>query len=106
MTSVQPASGGGRPKAPTTLKAADDGFVVSVDDESPLRNLAWIEDNRRKLDQLSGGRVAYVWLPDTHARGLTNFNRYYFAQTGKDGAVIDERFNEGGFLADYFLDYM
>jgi tricorn protease len=47
-----------------------------------------------------------VWLPDTYAQGLTNFNRYYFAQTGKQGAVIDERFNGGGFLADYFLDYM
>jgi tricorn protease len=80
--------------------------VVPVDDESGLRNLAWIEDNRRKVDQLSGGRVAYVWLPDTFARGLANFNRYYFAQTGKEGAVIDERFNGGGFLADYFVDYM
>jgi tricorn protease len=80
--------------------------IVPVDDEASLRNLAWIEDNRRKVDQLSGGRVGYVWLPDTYAQGLTNFNRYYFAQTGKQGAVIDERFNGGGFLADYFLDYM
>jgi tricorn protease len=85
---------------------ARDVQVVPVDDESSLRNLAWIEDNRRKVEQLSGGRVGYVWLPDTSARGFTNFNRYYFAQTGKDGVVIDERFNEGGYLADYFLDYM
>jgi tricorn protease len=83
-----------------------DVVVVPVENEAPLRNLAWIEDNRRKVDQLSGGRVGYVWLPDTYARGLTNFNRYFFAQTGKEGAVIDERFNQGGFLADYFLDYM
>ncbi|MBP1635699.1 MAG: periplasmic component of the Tol biopolymer transport system like protein [Acidobacteria bacterium] len=55
---------------------------------------------------LSGGRIGYVWLPDTYAEGFTSFNRYYFAQTGKEGAVVDERFNQGGFLADYFVDYM
>jgi tricorn protease len=83
-----------------------DVVVVPVENERSLRNLAWIEDNRRTVEQLSGGRLGYVWLPDTHAGGLTNFNRYYFAQTGKEGVVIDERFNQGGFLADYFLDYM
>ncbi|HEX6880572.1 MAG TPA: PDZ domain-containing protein, partial [Terriglobales bacterium] len=87
-------------------KGAREVTVVPVEDESGLRNLAWIEGNRRKVEELSGGRVGYVWLPDTHAGGFTNFNRYYFAQSGKEGAVIDERFNEGGFLADYFVDYM
>ncbi len=80
--------------------------VVPVEDETALRNLAWIEDNRRKVDQLSGGRVAYVYLPDTYAGGFTNFNRYYFAQVGKQAAVIDERFNGGGQLADYIIDYL
>ncbi len=87
-------------------KGSREVLVVPVEDESSLRNLAWIEDNRRKVDQLSGGRVAYVWLPDTHAGGFVNFNRYYFAQTGREGAVIDERFNGGGYLADYFVDYL
>ncbi len=87
-------------------KGAREVVVVPVDDEENLRNLAWIEGNRRKVEELSGGRVGYVWLPDTASGGFTNFNRYYFAQSGKDGAVIDERFNEGGFLADYFVDYM
>src|SRR5208282_5699869 len=58
--------------------------VVPVDDEGDLRNYAWIEDNRRKVDEMTGGRVAYVYLPDTYAGGYTNFNRYYFAQVGKD----------------------
>ncbi len=78
--------------------------VVPVDSEGGLRNLAWIEDNRRKVDQLSGGRLAYVYLPDTAGGGYTNFNRYYFAQVGKEGAVIDERFNGGGQIADYVID--
>ena len=80
--------------------------VVPVDNEFGLRNLAWIEDNRRKVDQLSGGRLAYVYLPNTADAGYTNFNRYYFAQVNKQGAVIDERYNGGGMAADYVIDVM
>jgi tricorn protease len=81
-----------------------DVTAVPVQDEIPLRNLAWIEDNRRKVDQMTGGRVAYVYLPDTYAGGYTNFNRYYFAQVGKEAAIIDERYNGGGDIADYIID--
>jgi tricorn protease len=80
--------------------------VVPVPDETPLRNRAWIEDNLRKVTELSGGKLAYVYLPNTGAGGFTNFNRYYFAQLGKQGAVIDERFNAGGQAADYIIQYM
>ena len=80
--------------------------VVPTDDESSLRNYAWIEDNRRKVDALSGGRIAYVYLPDTYSGGYANFNRYYFAQVGKDAAIIDERYNGGGDIADYVIDYL
>ena len=80
--------------------------VVPVDSEDNLRNLAWIEGNRRKVDQMTGGRVAYVYVPDTGVGGYTNFNRYFFAQVGKDAAIIDERFNHGGFLADFIVDYL
>jgi len=80
--------------------------VVPVDSEAGLRNLAWIEGNRRKVDEMTGGRAAYVYLPDTFVDGYTNFNRYYFAQVGKQAVVIDERFNHGGLLADYMVDYL
>ena len=80
--------------------------VVPVDDEGALRNYAWIEDNRRRVDELTGGKVAYVYLPDTYAGGYTNFNRYYFAQVGKEAAIIDERYNGGGDIADYVIDYL
>ena len=85
---------------------ARDVTVVPVASESSLRNLAWIEGNRRKVDELSGGKVAYVYVPDTAGAGYTSFNRYFFAQVGKQGAVIDERFNGGGQLADYIVDYL
>jgi tricorn protease len=80
--------------------------VVPVESETALRGLAWIEGNRRKVDELSGGKLAYVYLPNTAGAGYSNFNRYYFAQVGKQGAVLDERFNGGGQLADYIIDYL
>ncbi|HEY9283694.1 MAG TPA: PDZ domain-containing protein, partial [Pyrinomonadaceae bacterium] len=80
--------------------------VVPVGSETGLRNLAWVEGNRRKVDQMTGGKVAYVWIPDTGGPGYTNFNRYYFSQLDKQAAVIDERFNAGGRAADYVIDYL
>ena len=80
--------------------------VVPVADESALRSRAWVEDNRRKVDEMSDGKLAYVWLPNTAGAGYTYFNRYYFAQQNKQGAVIDERFNGGGSAADYMVDIM
>ena len=85
---------------------ARDVTVVPVASEGGLRNLAWIEGNRRKVSELSGGKIGYVYLPNTGGAGFTNFNRYYFAQIDKAGAVIDERFNGGGSAADYIIDYM
>jgi tricorn protease len=80
--------------------------VVPVASEGGLRHLAWIEGNRRKVSEMSGGRLAYVYLPDTAQGGYTNFNRYYFSQLDKEGAVVDERFNGGGQAADYIIDYL
>ncbi len=80
--------------------------VVPIANEGGLRNLAWIEGNRRKVSELSRGKLAYVYLPNTGEGGYTNFNRYYFAQIDKEGAVIDERFNGGGSAADYIIDAM
>jgi tricorn protease len=80
--------------------------VVPIANDQGLRNLAWIEENRRKVDKMTGGRVAYVYLPNTAGAGFTNFNRYYFAQVDKEGAIIDERFNGGGQVADYIVDHL
>lgn len=85
---------------------ARDVTVVPVASEQGLRNFAWIEDNRRKVDQLTGGRVGYVYLPNTAGAGYTNFNRYFFGQAGKEAVIIDERFNGGGSIADYIIDYL
>ena len=85
---------------------ARDIAVTPVASEARLRYLDWIEGNRRKVEQMSGGKLGYVHLPDTGVGGFTSFNRYYFAQTERQGAVIDERFNAGGQVADYFVEVM
>jgi tricorn protease len=85
-------------------KDARDVTVVPIDDEYALRNRGWMEDNRRKVSEMTKGRVAYVYLPDTALGGYSNFNRYFFAQTDKDAAIIDERFNGGGKAADYIVE--
>ncbi len=87
-------------------KESRDVTVVPVESEENLRHLAWIESNRRRVDQATGGRIAYVHVPNTAGGGYTSFNRYFFSQVGKQGAIIDERFNEGGQLADYIIDYL
>ncbi|AHG89708.1 peptidase S41 [Gemmatirosa kalamazoonensis] len=88
----------------------DDGgwnvTVVPVRSESQLRQRAWIEDNRRRVDSLSHGTLAYVWVPNTSPPAITAFDRYYFAQQDRHGAVIDERFNGGGLLDDYMVGIM
>ncbi len=85
---------------------ARDVTVVPVASERELRHLAWVEGNRRKVAELSGGRVAYVYMPNTTGAGFTSFNRYFFAQVGKEAVVVDERFNHGGQLADYVIDVL
>lgn len=80
--------------------------VVPVLSDGRLRTLAWIEDNRRKVDQMTGGRVAYVYLPNTSTGGLTNFTRYFFAQVHKQAVIVDERFNGGGMLATDFVEIL
>jgi len=80
--------------------------VVPVPNENRLRNLAWIEDNRRKVDEMTGGRVAYVYLPDTAFGGFTNFTRYFFAQVDKQAVIVDERFNGGGALATDIVEFL
>ena len=61
---------------------------------------------RRKVDELSGGKVAYVYMPNTGGSGYTNFNRYFYSQLDKQALVLDERWNEGGFIADYVVDVL
>ena len=78
--------------------------VVPVGSEDALRSRAWVERNRHIVDSLSHGKLAYVWLPNTGGGGYTYFTRYYYAQQDKSGAIVDERYNQGGQVADYIVN--
>jgi len=83
-----------------------DVTVVPVDSEHGLRNIDWIETNRRKVDELSDCKIAYIYMPNTAGAGYDNFNRYFYAQLDKQGVVLDERYNEGGYIADYIVNVL
>jgi tricorn protease len=89
-----------------TMDGARHVNVVPVANEQTLRTRAWVEHNRHVVDSLSHGQLAYVYLPNTGGPGYTSFNRYYFAQQDRKGAIIDERFNGGGQAADYIIDVL
>src|SRR6266404_1702245 len=89
-----------------TMEGAHHVTVVPVANEQALRTRAWVESNRRQVEKLSDGQLAYVYLPNTGQPGYQSFNRYYFSQQDKKGVVVDERFNGGGSAADYIVDVL
>ncbi|MFT5463262.1 MAG: tricorn protease [Planctomycetota bacterium] len=95
-----------------TLSASADGSdsrevaVLPLGSEGPLRRQAWVEDNRRRVAQLSGGRLAYIYMPNTGGPGREAFDRDFYSQLDKEGLVLDERFNGGGQVADYVIDVL
>jgi len=88
------------------LKGARDITVEPVARARNLRRRDWIEANRRKVDQMTGGRVGYIYLPNTAGAGFTWFNRYFYQQLDKQALIIDERGNSGGQAANYIIDQL
>jgi tricorn protease len=80
--------------------------VVPVGSEGGLRNRDWVEGNLRKVEAATGGRVAYVYVPNTTLQGYVYFKRYFFPQADKEAIIVDERFNGGGQVADYYIDWL
>ncbi len=88
------------------LQGARKVTVVPVRSERNLRFMNWVEGNRKKVDEMTDGRVAYVYMPNTGGGGYTFFNRYYFSQLDKEAVIIDERYNGGGSAADYVINLL
>lgn len=80
--------------------------VVPVWDESSLRNRDWVEGNLRRVHEATDGQVAYVYVPNTAGAGHEYFKRYFFPQANKKAIIVDERYNGGGLLADYYIDIL
>ena len=81
-------------------------LVEPIADEAALRNRAWVEGNLQKVHERTKGRVAYVYVPNTARAGYEYFKRYFYPQAGKDAIIVDERFNGGGQVADYYIDLL
>ncbi|HEY1129899.1 MAG TPA: PDZ domain-containing protein [Roseateles sp.] len=87
-------------------KGRRDVTVEPIANESLLRRWAWIDGNRRKVEQKSGGKVAYVYMPDTAGQGYEHFNRMFFAQIDKQALIVDDRRNGGGQAANYVTELL
>ena len=94
---VGPNADGGESRAVT---------AVPVRSEYALRNRDWVEGNIAKVDAATDGRVAYVYVPNTTNLGHEYFKRYFFPQANKDAIIVDERYNGGGQVADYYIDIL
>jgi len=81
-------------------------MVVPIENEYALRNRDWVEGNLKKVHESTNGEVAYVYVPNTAGMGHEYFKRYFFPQADKKAIIIDERFNGGGSLADYYIDIL
>jgi tricorn protease len=78
--------------------------IRPVGSEVSVRYLDWVETNRRKVSEATGGRCGYMHVPDTSIPGITEFAKGFYAQSDKDALIIDERWNGGGFIPDFFTE--
>jgi tricorn protease len=78
--------------------------VTPVASEATLRYTAWVAANREKVAKATGGRIAYIHVPNTAMDGIREFTRQYYPQVDREGIIVDERFNGGGFIPDFFVE--
>ncbi|MFT3949597.1 MAG: PDZ domain-containing protein [Agriterribacter sp.] len=89
-----------------TFTGAKTAVVKTMDDEYRLRNLAWIEGMRKRVEEATNGDVGYIYVPSTGIDGQTELLRQLNAQSDKKALIIDERFNDGGQIPDRFIEML
>ncbi len=90
----------------TNIKDAKSVIVKPLDSETRLRHLAWIENNRKRVDEATNGKVGYIYVRSTGRDGQNELVRQFYAQMDKEGLIIDERFNSGGQIPDRFIELL
>ena len=78
--------------------------VKPIPNEGTLRYLDWVESRRKLVEEATGGRIGYMHVPDTSTSGIIMFDKYLTAQIGKDGLIVDERYNHGGRIPDFYTE--
>ncbi|MEM7279694.1 MAG: S41 family peptidase, partial [Pseudomonadota bacterium] len=91
-----------------TESGADTRSVVVrlLSSERKLRELDWVEKTRQWVNEASGGKIGYIYVPNTGAEGQNELMQMYRAQYHKEALIIDERFNTGGALGDRFVELL
>lgn len=89
-----------------TFDGAWSVVVKTLTDETRLRNLEWIESNRKRVDEATNGKIGYIYVPSTGIDGQTELVRQFYAQFTKEGLIVDERFNNGGQIPDRFIELL
>lgn len=89
-----------------SFTGAKTAVVKAFGDEYRLRNLAWIENMRKKVDEETNGEVGYIYVPSTGVDGQNELMRQFNAQWNKKALIIDERFNDGGQIPDRFIEML
>ncbi len=97
QTTIKVGSSANDPKARTFT-------VVPIRSESSLRYTAWVRSNYEKVQAATNGRIGYIHVPNTAIQGMQEFTKLYYPQVYKDGLIVDERFNGGGFIPDFFVE--
>lgn len=88
------------------LKDSRVSKITPITHEYALRNRDWVEGNLKKVQDATNGQVAYVYVPNTAKVGHEYFKRYFFPQANKKAIIIDERYNGGGQIADYYINLL
>ncbi len=88
----------------STPEGAWEITVKPVNGEAGPRYLDWMDENRRKVSEATGGRVGYMHVPDTTFPGIIAFDKQFTAQLDKDGIIVDERYNSGGQIPDFYTE--
>ncbi len=89
-----------------SLTGAREVIIKPLDSETRLRHLAWIENNRQRVDKATNGKVGYIYVRSTGRDGQNELIRQFYAQMNKEGLIIDERFNSGGQIPDRFIELL
>jgi len=92
--------------SPTMDEDAREVMVRTLNSDTNLRYRAWIESNRKYVEEKTGGRVGYIYVPDTGLNGQNNLFRQFYGQAMKDALIIDERWNGGGQIPTRFIELL
>lgn len=80
--------------------------VKPIDSELEIMHLDWVKQRRAMVDSLSGGKIGYIYVPNTAFEGNRELFRGMYAYHDKDALIIDDRYNGGGFIPENMINLL